>query len=66
MTVTVNGQPMEVPETATVRQLIEQLGLGKSACAVEVNQALVQRARHEATALQPGDRVEVVTLVGGG
>jgi len=34
--------------------------------AVEVNRTLVRRADHAACALQPGDHVEVVTLVGGG
>lgn len=66
MTVTVNGQPREVPEGSTVRELLEALGLGKAACAVEVNQSLVPKARHASTPLSGGDRVEVVTLVGGG
>ena len=35
-------------------------------CAVEVNRTLVPRSRHESHQLQDGDRVEVVTLVGGG
>jgi sulfur carrier protein len=34
--------------------------------AVEVNRRLVRRAEHASTRLAEGDRVEVVTLVGGG
>jgi thiazole synthase len=34
--------------------------------AVELNQTVVPRADHERTALQDGDTVEIVTLVGGG
>jgi sulfur carrier protein len=34
--------------------------------AVERNRDLVPRAQHAACALEAGDRVEIVTLVGGG
>jgi thiamine biosynthesis protein ThiS len=34
--------------------------------AVEVNRELVPRRNFEATQLQEGDHVEIVTLVGGG
>jgi sulfur carrier protein len=34
--------------------------------AVEINLEVVPRAQHRETVLNAGDRVEVVTLVGGG
>jgi sulfur carrier protein len=34
--------------------------------AVELNLEVVPRAQHSSTALREGDRLEVVTLVGGG
>lgn len=66
MQVTVNGEPVEVPEACTVRQFLAARRLEAAPCAVEVNRTLVPRARHEAHLLRPGDAVEVVTLVGGG
>lgn len=66
MELTINGKPERVPDGTTLRALIERLGLGKSACAAEVNQRLVPRREHESTPLADGDRVELVTLVGGG
>ncbi len=66
MKVVVNGQEREVPAGTTVRALIERMGLGNQACAAEVNLALVPRREHEARTLQDGDRVELVSLVGGG
>lgn len=66
MTITLNGQPAEMPDQITVRQLIEQLGLAKAICAAEVNGSVVPRAAHDQTSLQDGDTVEIVTLVGGG
>lgn len=63
---TVNGQATDAREGQTVRELIDQLKLGDRAVAVEVNKKLIPRRLHEATRLQPGDVVELVTLVGGG
>lgn len=66
MQVTVNGQAMELAEGATVRQVIERLGLAKAACAAEVNKTLVPWREQESRTLANGDMVEVVSLVGGG
>ena len=66
MVVTINGSERDVPEGLTVRALIEHLGLGGGPVAVEVNREIVPRAEHAATALVEGDRVEIVTMVGGG
>lgn len=66
MEVVINGRREQVPEGLTLRELIERLGLGRSPCAAEVNQRLIPRAAHESTRLSDGDRVELVTLVGGG
>lgn len=66
MRIELNGESREVPPGTTVAALIEELGLQNQACAVEVNRALVRRALHADRALAEGDRVEIVTLVGGG
>ena len=62
----VNGEQRPLPDRPLVRELVEELGLGSSPCAVEVNGELVPRSRHETHPLAEGDRVEIVTLVGGG
>lgn len=64
--VTVNGEPKELPQGATVRTLIECLGLHTRACAAEVNERLIPKQQHEQHTLAPDDRIEIVTLVGGG
>ncbi len=66
MEITVNGNTRTVPEGTTVAQLLEELGLAGRYVAVEVNRELVPRKQHEGHTLSPGDRVEIVTLVGGG
>lgn len=62
----VNGVPRAVPEGCTVAELVEALGLRPEVVAVERNQGLVRRSERATTRLLAGDRVEVVTLVGGG
>ncbi len=66
MQVFVNDQPHEVADQATVSELIEQLRLTSRQVAVELNLQVVPRAEHPQRQLRPGDRLEVVTLVGGG
>jgi sulfur carrier protein len=66
MLVTVNGEPREVPDRATVQDLIKQLGLAGGPVAVERNRSVVPRAEHASTRLAEGDAVEVVHFVGGG
>jgi sulfur carrier protein len=64
--VVVNGQQRLVSRGTTVAVLIDELGLGGRAVAVERNRAVVPRASHASTELAAGDRVELVTFVGGG
>ncbi len=63
MKLILNGAEHELElSTATVADL----GLRPEVVAVELNGDLVPRATHADTALAEGDRLEVVTLVGGG
>lgn len=62
----VNGEAAEVAGGATVARLVAERGLTPEQVAVEVNREIVPRARHADTPLAAGDRVEIVTLVGGG
>ena len=66
MQLTVNGQERELAAGATIAELLAELGLDPRMLAVERNLHLVPRAQHAETQLTEGDRVEVVTLVGGG
>ncbi|MGQ0634586.1 MAG: sulfur carrier protein ThiS [Planctomycetaceae bacterium] len=66
MQISVNGQPREVDDGTTVARLLDELQMPPRYLAVERNCELVPRASHAACVLKPGDRVEIVTLVGGG
>ena len=64
--VVINGQPRTVTDGTTVAALIDELGFGNRRVAVERNREVVPRAQHATTALAAGDRLEIVTFVGGG
>ena len=66
MKLTINGELVEVPDSLTIRGLLEHLGLTSGPVAVEQNLEVVPRASHEVTAVNDGDRTEVVHFVGGG
>jgi sulfur carrier protein len=66
MEIVVNDQPLQAPDGVTVAGLLAQLGLAGRPVAVEVNLELVPRGRQEQHRLAAGDRLEIVTLVGGG
>jgi sulfur carrier protein len=66
MLITVNDQPRQIAEGATVAGLLDELSLTGKPVAVEVNLELVPKPQHTQRQLAEGDRLEIVTLVGGG
>ena len=65
MHVTLNGEPAAIDAT-TVQALLEKLELHGARCATMINGRIVRRAERESTAIQPGDVIEVISMVGGG
>jgi sulfur carrier protein len=66
MTIVLNGQERDLPDGATVAELLERFGLPSAGTAVAVDGAVVPRAGHAATVLTDGAVVEVLTAVQGG
>ena len=62
----VNGESRHCPATFTVAELLNSLEMKPKFVAVEQNEQLVPRAQHADCHLSEGDRIEIVTLVGGG
>ena len=66
MNVAVNGEDRRLDLGTTVADLLRSLELLGKPVAVERNGSTVPKAQHAQTALVEGDRVEIVTFVGGG
>lgn len=66
MTLTVNGEPRELPPGATLADLMTQLVSSAQGVAAAVDGAVVPRRAWPGTPLAAGSVVEVVTAVQGG
>lgn len=66
MVVRVNGDDVEVPDGASLPDLLDQLGLTRRLIVVERNGEPVPRSEVATTTLAHGDRLELVRAVAGG
>ncbi len=66
ITITINGSPSRVASGVSVQEVVGSLGLEGRPLAVEVNEQVMPRAKLADCLLHAGDRIEIVTLVGGG
>ena len=66
MEIIVNGESRRIGEGTTVLSLLRELSLPMTRVAVERNLSLVRKAEFAETVLGEGDRLEIVTFVGGG
>lgn len=64
--ITVNGERRDVAAGSSARDVLAALDLAGRPVAVEVNERVVPRGQLAACMLRDGDRLEIVTLVGGG
>jgi sulfur carrier protein len=71
MNLQINGEARAFPDPAspdsfTLTNLIELLGMKSDRVAVEVNREIAPRDTWQQIALKDGDRLEIVHFVGGG
>jgi sulfur carrier protein len=66
ITVSVNGTTRQLPESAGVAALIEEMGLTGKRIALERNGEIVPRSLFTTQQLAEGDKLEIVVAVGGG
>ena len=66
MNLEINGETKSVPTCATVRELLENLGIRPERIAVEVNHRIVRRQDWNQAPIHDQDKIEIVQFVGGG
>jgi sulfur carrier protein len=66
ITLQVNGEPFPCSPETPLPQVLEQLGLNPRLVAVEYNGEILHRQYWEQTKVKDHDRLEIVTIVGGG
>jgi thiamine biosynthesis protein ThiS len=66
ISIVVNGENRVARPGAMVTDLLRELGLNSRRVAIERNLEILPRPKWSETALEPGDRYEIVQFVGGG
>ena len=66
MKIWVNGVMKEFQDRLTVSGLLTQLGIQSGRVAVELNLEILERLDYGKTELKDGDKLEIVSFVGGG
>ncbi|MDX2273578.1 MAG: sulfur carrier protein ThiS [Cyanobacteriota bacterium] len=66
LSIQVNGESQLLTTPLTVSQLLTTLNLNPRLVALEYNGEILHRQWWETTQVQEGDRLEIVTMVGGG
>jgi len=66
MKVVINGKDADIPKGETLAGYVASKGLKPQAVVIELNESIVPKDNWDSTRLSEGDRVEIVSFVGGG
>ncbi len=66
MTIQINGESRQVVPELTIAGLLNELHIQKEQVAVEVNLQIVERQQFSSHPLAEGDRIEIMSFIGGG
>lgn len=64
--VTVNGESMQLYSPDTISELLKTLRMENRRIAVELNRQIVPQSLHTTTSIREGDKIEIITAIGGG
>src|SRR4051812_47331987 len=64
--ITVNGQPRAAAAGSSVTSLLVSMGMDPARVAIERNEEVVPRKTWSEAVLREGDKIEIVSFVGGG
>ncbi|MEW6026848.1 MAG: sulfur carrier protein ThiS [Planctomycetota bacterium] len=66
MKITLNGDARDIKNNSTVKELLDFLKLKSETVAVELNLAILPKNEYDNRCLKEGDKVEIISFVGGG
>jgi sulfur carrier protein len=61
-----NNKPYQLKENSSLQDLIKTLKLNPDSIVTEVNLNIIKKDKREETMLKDGDKVEIITFMGGG
>ena len=66
MNILLNKKPEKLIEGSTVKKLLEKKNIRNKYYAVEINRKIIPKSDHDTYVIKDGDRVEIITAIGGG
>ncbi|MBI1979468.1 MAG: sulfur carrier protein ThiS [Elusimicrobia bacterium] len=66
MKILLNGKETTLPNSLTLKLLLEQLQIQSGLVACEHNLKIVRRQDYEHTTIEEGDQIEILQMIGGG
>jgi len=66
MHIQVNGEQRTLADGSTVAGLLAELDIRSDRVAVELNLNILDRSEFDGRNLQEGDRIEIISFIGGG
>ena len=63
MKIIVNGEETSLPEDSNIQDLVAELGFTNKRIAIEVNEAIIPKSKHQSYLLKSSDRVEVINCL---
>ncbi|OLZ08142.1 sulfur carrier protein ThiS [Sulfobacillus thermosulfidooxidans] len=66
MRLIINGEPRDLPNVRTVKEMLDVLGVDHQTVAVMVNGEIIGRTDFDQAQVQESNTVEIVRFVGGG
>lgn len=66
VTISLNGEPHDLPGPVSIAALLELLEIDARRVAVELNLTVIKKGAYQETIVNAGDQVEIVNFVGGG
>jgi thiamine biosynthesis protein ThiS len=66
MNILLNNKPEKLFDGSTVKKLLENKNIKNKYYAVEINRKIIPKSDHERYVIKDGDRIEIITAIGGG
>ena len=66
MNILLNNKPEKLFDGSTVKKLLENKNIKNKYYAVEINRKIIPKSDHDTYLIKDGDRVEIITAIGGG
>mgnify|MGYP001291316424 FL=1 len=66
MNILLNNKPVKIFDGSTIEKLLEQKNIQEKYFAVEINRKIIPKSKHGSHVIRDGDKIEIITAIGGG